>query len=319
MAKALFKSLPIIHRQNPNVILIPNNTLPNLVVGYIIGKIFRRPLCITVHHIDIPTEKHDLGDVSLYGNYRMIGYSRAVSLIKTATFYASLPLIKKAKAIIAVSKFTAKALKDSGVIENNIHVSGNAIDLNFISNVRPPSDAKIFDGVFVGRIAKEKGIFDLVEIWGNVVRERSGAKLLVIGNGVELASLKESIATANLEENVLIRGQCSDEKLYGFLKSSRVFVFPSRFEGWGIAPAEALACGIPVVAYDIPALREIFGQCTSVFLEPVGNVSKMSQAILKVLNLEDEKLGTGAADYAKNFRWNAIAAIDLKTIKEAAG
>ncbi|MCD6445585.1 glycosyltransferase, partial [Candidatus Bathyarchaeota archaeon] len=71
--------------------------------------------------------------------------------------------------------------------------------------------------------------------------------------------------------------------------SSKIFIFPSVFEGWGIAVAEALACGLLVIAYNIPALKENFGSCESVFLVPVGNLEKMIHTTLSLLNLTEEK------------------------------
>jgi glycosyltransferase involved in cell wall biosynthesis len=121
-----------------------------------------------------------------------------------------------------------------------------------------------------------------------------------------------------LGDNVLIRGRCDDLELYTLLKSSRVFIFPSLFEGWGIAAAEALACGVPVVAYDIPALREIFGKCESVFLVPVGDVDGLTWAVLKVLSLENGKYSKIAVDYARRFEWHKVAMIDLEAIRRVA-
>jgi glycosyltransferase involved in cell wall biosynthesis len=96
-----------------------------------------------------------------------------------------------------------------------------------------------------------------------------------------------------------------------------VFVFPSVFEGWGIAVAEALACGAAVVAYDIPALREVFGECKSVFLVTVCRVDKMAQVVLNVLKLENkERLRKAAMDYAERFNWNKVAATDLQIITD---
>jgi len=315
--RAFLKSCSIISHEKPSVILLPNNTLPNLALGYIAGLVFRRPVCVIVHHVDTPSTKPELKDNSLYANYRRIDYGKTVSLIKMLMFYVTIPLLKRVKAIIAVSNFTAKTLQYNGVPRSKISVSGNAIDYNFINNVKPYSHERQFDGVFVGRIAKEKGVFDLLEVWKNIAKTRKNAKLLIIGSGLELDALKKKIAADGLRNNVLIRGRCSDEELYSLLKSSKLFVFPSLFEGWGIAVAEALACGLPVVACDIPALREIFGRCKSVFLVPVGDVEGMINAVLKVLGSENEGLCRISTDYARSFEWQWVALADLETIKKA--
>jgi glycosyltransferase involved in cell wall biosynthesis len=317
--KASFKSFSLVRNAKTDVIFVPNNTLPNLVLGYVTGVIFRRPTCIVVHHIDTPFFESDFEDVSLYKAYRSIKYGKLVSFAKTLAFYITLPLLRRAEAIIAVSNFTAKALKNNGVSGPKIFVSGNAVDLDFISKVEPYYGEKFFQGVFVGRISKEKGIFDLLNVWKDVVKVRKDAKLLIIGSGLELPTFKEKIVASDLENNVFVRGQCSEVELYGLLKSSKIFIFPSIFEGWGIAVAEALACGLPVVAYDIPALREVFGECKSVFLVPAKDVKSMTSAVLKVLNAGEEeldKLSYYSKIYSKQFCWEKIAKKDLEPLRD---
>ncbi|NWF86391.1 glycosyltransferase [Candidatus Bathyarchaeota archaeon] len=315
--RALFKSLSILQIENPHVIFVTNNTLPNLILGYFVGLISHKPVGIIVHHIDIPSAKIGAKD-SLYCSYRNIDYTRSVSLAKTLAFYITLSLLKKTNAIVAVSNFTAKALRDNGISKSKIFVSGNAINFDFISGIKPYRYEKIFDGVFAGRISKEKGIFNLVEAWKKVVKNKENVKLLIIGSGLELDSLKKMIAKDELEDNILIYGRCSDIKLYSLLKSSKVFIFPSLFEGWGIAVAEALACGLPVVAYDIPALRETFGSCKNVFLVPVGDIDRITCEVLELLNTTNGNLCEISRDYAKKFEWKKVAATDLEAIAKFA-
>jgi glycosyltransferase involved in cell wall biosynthesis len=319
IVKAFFKGFRLLRHVKLDVIFIPNNTLPNLVLGYFFNLIFHAPLCIVVHHIDTTFSKPSLRNYSIYNSYREIKYSKLVSLPKTVAFYASLPLLKKAKAIISVSNFTAKALENNGVNGCKIFVSGNAVDLALIKKVKPYSYGKVFDGVFVGRIAKEKGIFDLLKVWKNVVKVRKNAKLLVIGNGLELPFVKEKISALGLEDKVSLYGQCNDTELYSLLKSSKLFIFPSVFEGWGMAVAEALACGLPVVAYDIPALREVFGECESVFLVPIKNIESMTSTVLDILNVNENEwveLSHCSKSYSKRFSWEKIAQKDLELLRD---
>jgi len=316
--KASFKSFFLVHHVKTDVIFIPNNTLPNLISGYITGFVFQLPICVVVHHIDTPFSRVGLEDCSLYNSYRNMKYGKLVSLVKTFGFYITLPLLRRVNRIIAVSGFTAKALRNNGVSGAKIFVSGNAVDLDLIGKVKPYADEKIFDGVFVGRIAKEKGIFDLLDVWKRIVKVRKDAKLLVIGSGLELPSVKEKLVALGLENKVLVRGRCSDRELYGLLKSSRIFIFPSLFEGWGIAVAEALACGLPIVAYNIPALREVFGRCKSVYLAPVKDVRRMTSIVLNILNLSEKEWGRFSSfskKFAKQFRWEKVAQKDLEALK----
>lgn len=316
--KSSLKSFSIVHRVKPNVIFVPNNTLPNLISAYVVSFVFQLPTCVVVHHIDIPFSKAGLKDCSVYSSYRNVGYSKLVSLAKTLAFYIMLPLLKRAGSIIAVSNFTAKALRNNGVSGAKVFVSGNAVDSDFINKVEPYADEKIFDGVFVGRIAKEKGVFGLLELWKEIVEARGNSRLLIIGSGLELSSLKEKIVESDLESKVLVQGRCSDRELCSLLKSGKVFILPSLFEGWGIAVAEALACGLPVIAYDIPALKEVFGKCKSVYLVPVKDISRMASIVLRILNLNENewnRFSRFSQSFAKQFRWEKVAQKDLEVLK----
>lgn len=318
MIKALSQTPSISRIERPNVILIPNNTLPCLVLGYTIGLVLRRPTCAVVHHIDLPLAKAEKSHISLYESYRSLNYTKIVSLAKTLAFHIMIPLLRKVNATIAVSNFTAKTLKTNGIPERRIFVSSNAVDLDFINKIEPYKTEKAFDGVFVGRISKEKGIFDLVEVWKKVTKNKGKAKLLIIGSGLELAQLRNRIVEAGLENNILLRGRCSDTELFGLLKSSKVFVFPSRFEGWGIAVAEALACGLSVVAYNIPALKEVFGSCRSVSLSPIGDCANMADTVLELLGADSARTGELSKEFARNFDWESVTMKDLIAISKVA-
>ncbi len=316
--KAFFKGFPLLCQAKPNVILAPNNTLPNLACSFFVGLVLHIPVCVVVHHFDSPFSAKSPKKCSLFESYRKIGYSRLVSLVKSGAFYVGIPILKRADAIIAVSNFTAEVLKNCGVLKVEIFVSGNAVNLDLINEVKPCFKEKIFDGVFVGRIAKEKGVFDLLKIWKNVAKAKRSAKLLIIGNGIEFSAVKKEVSNLGLEENVILRGGCGEAELFGLLKSSKLFIFPSLFEGWGLAVAEALACGLPVVAYDIPALREVFGKCKGVFLVPAKNVDGVAATVLDLLNLSEEELlrlsGYSEA-FSRQFSWEDVARKDMELLK----
>ncbi|MEM3577967.1 MAG: glycosyltransferase family 1 protein [Candidatus Bathyarchaeia archaeon] len=320
--KTVVDGLELAKKAKPQIIFVPNNTFPNLFAGSVLGLILRRQLCVVVHHIDLPSlNVGGKGACSLYGCYRSVGYSRAVALIKAVAFHVTIILLRRANAIIAVSSFTAESLRRSGVLKAEIFVSGNAVDAKLIENVKLSKDAKdikIYDAAFVGRISKEKGIFDLLEAWKKVVEVKSDAKLLIVGSGLELEPLKEAVALCGLDKNVFVRGRCADVELFQLLKQSKVFVFPSLFEGWGISVAEALACGLPVVAYDIPALREVFGKCKSVFLVPVKDIDGLASRILKVLGKnaqECESLSLASKSYVARFSWEKVASRDSEILR----
>jgi len=317
--RATIKNIGLVQHDAPSAIFVSNNTLPNLLSGYATSFVLRLPLWVIVHHIDTPCSNvEEPKCYSLYSCYRGMEYGRLVSLVKTFAFYATLFFLRKTDGIIAVSNSTAKTLRNNGVSDVRIFVSGNAVDVDFINNVDLQDDKGTYDGVFVGRIAREKGVFDLLEVWKEIVKIRKQARLLIIGNGLELSSLRRKIAESSLEGNVFLKGHCNDRELGTLLRSSRVFMFPSLFEGWGLAVAEALASGLPVVAYDIPALRENFGKCESVFLVQVKNVERMASTVLEILGsskAEADRLSFSSRTFAKQFSWEEVAEMDLRALK----
>jgi glycosyltransferase involved in cell wall biosynthesis len=149
------------------------------------------------------------------------------------------------------------------------------------------SKFKVYDGVFLGRLNPTKGIFDLPKIWQKMVEKMPAAKLVIIGGGEEWAEkLRAQIRDLGLEKSVTLAGFVSEEEKLDLLNQSRVFVFPSYEEGWGIAVAEALAARLPVVAYDLPSYKEVFPKAFPTV--KIGDTAAMSQMVLQLLQNEND-------------------------------
>lgn len=315
LMKATFLCILLIKRKNCDVILSPNNILPNLAIAVLLRFVSRRPLCVVVHHLDFiyVSSKADFWQV--YYGYKRAQYSRLLALLKTIFFFATLFLLNYADTCITVSKSTAELLIANGIPRNKVYVSGNAVDIKYINNIKVGE--KMYDGIFVGRISRDKGIFDLIQSWKEILKIVKGSRLVIIGSGPDTHELERIIKDSGLGKNILFKGLCSNEELFQLMKSSKIFILPSMFEGWGMAIAEALACGLPVVCYDISALREVFGACKSVFLVPFKNIDKLTSTILKVINMDTEKLAKISKEYVRRFSWNEVALKDLEIIKRA--
>ena len=101
-----------------------------------------------------------------------------------------------------------------------------------------------------------KGIDDLLAILVFLSKEIKDFRAILVG---KLDQLAPCLAELNLSGCVTLIGLVSEEEKFRLFKASRVFLMPSRQESWGIVIGEALACSVPVVAYDLPAYRPIFG------------------------------------------------------------
>jgi len=315
--KACFYSVVVARKEKCEIILTPNNTLPNLLPSFFAGFVLHLPTYIVVHHLDVLSLKVKNTLPHLFYNYRRLGYSKIAAFIKSLAFLTSLEMLKRCKACIAVSKFTADTLEVNGVSKAKIFTSSNGIEYRTIEKVKPLYRKKFFDAVFVGRISWEKGISDLVFAWKKVTVKDPYAKLLIIGVGPQLAELKEIIQKLGLNDNVFVKGYCEDEEMYALMKSSKTYIFPSMFEGWGLSIAEALACGLPVICYDIPALKEVFGGCRSVFLVPVGDLFEFASQISRVLNMDYKVLGKEGKSFVRKFTWEQAALRDIEAILQS--
>ena len=142
-----------------------------------------------------------------------------------------------------------------GYSEKELVFVSNGVDLEQPTAV--PAQEKTYDVAWVGRVHKQKGIEDLVETLAFLARQLKGFRAVMVGNLKD--SLGPRIAARGLSGNVEFSGYVSEAEKFRLLKSSRVFLMPSRYESWGIVIGEALACKVPVVAYQLEAYPPVFG------------------------------------------------------------
>src|SRR5450759_2563504 len=131
-------------------------------------------------------------------------------------------------------------------------------------------------------------------------------------NRVRLASL---ISECGLEDKVTLMGTVDDAAKYSLFKRSKVCLFPSHVEEWGLVPQEALACGLPVVVYDLPVYEENIKQCEAVFRAPIGDVQEIAKMAIKLLPDEEyrnyERIGP---EFVRRFSWEEIATREFQIL-----
>lgn len=194
---------------------------------------------------------------------------------------------RHADAIVAVSRAVETELRSAGYSPRRIRLIPNAVDCN---SFRPPTTeeretARRMLGVegplavYVGRIAEEKGIDLLATAWGELTERVPGAMLLIVGGPVD------SPLAVRLARNPAVRLVGETQNVRAVLHAADLFILPSRFEGISIALLEAMACGIPVVATDIPGNREALGdEPEGGLLVPPGNREQLVDAVARLLS-----------------------------------
>ena len=159
----------------------------------------------------------------------------------------------------------------------------------------------------MGRLQPSKGVFELIEIFRRLLEHHPDLGLTIIGEGDISEKLKEMIVKYGLQSKVMLTGSLPYQDVFKFYRSSTIFVFPTKSEVFPLVSIEAMACGLPVVASDIPALRESTGG--NAILLPFEDLDLWVDTLSKLL--EDEKLRNEltikGVNWAKGFTWEEKA------------
>jgi N-acetyl-alpha-D-glucosaminyl L-malate synthase BshA len=128
-----------------------------------------------------------------------------------------------------------------------------------------------------------KRVAAVVEIFQRI-RKRVRARLALVGSGPDLESVRRQVASAGLEEAVIVLGD--QQEMVPILSTADVFLLPSAQESFGLAALEAMACGVPVVASGVGGLPEVISDSTDGFLRPMEDIDGMAEAAIAVLTDE---------------------------------
>jgi glycosyltransferase involved in cell wall biosynthesis len=220
----------------------------------------------------------------------------------------SLLLIRnKADKVIVVSQFLKNQLIKLGFEQERIFVSSNGIDLKYFETLE--DEKKEFDAVYLGRLTEVKGAFDLIRVWKKVVPLWPNARLCVIGGCDEgtLKKIKMLIQEFGLEDHIVLSGFLENDEAFRTFKKSRLFLFPSHEEGWGIVIAEAMACRLPVLSWDLEVYQEIFEDLIVKIKE--NDIETCAKMVAYYLGNENECQDKAARAYQfiKKYDWPKVA------------
>jgi glycosyltransferase involved in cell wall biosynthesis len=153
-----------------------------------------------------------------------------------------------------------------------------------IQTKRAPS--KDFDLIWVGRLHPQKGISDLVLTIKEVTRQKPNLKVLIIGDepGKAKTLFVEQQKKLSVTKNIHMAGFIGGNDKFDYILKSKIFVMPSYYESFGGVILEAMACGLPVVSYDLP-IYEVFKP--AILTVPVLDYKAMAQKIIVLLSQSD--------------------------------
>jgi glycosyltransferase involved in cell wall biosynthesis len=156
----------------------------------------------------------------------------------------------------------------------------------------------------------------LLEAFSKIKGE--GVKLVMAGGlGWGYGPILASVERLNLKEDVLLPGFVPPEEKVYWYNAAEVFVYPSLYEGFGLPPLEAMACGTPVVASKAASLPEVVGD-GGVLVDPL-NPDAMAEALLRLLSNpeERERLRIKGLRQAQKFSWELMAKETVSIYREA--
>lgn len=274
-----------------------HNVYPDGFVGTILGRIFKKKVIITAHGLDVN------------------------GLLKQRLIrFVSLPAIKRADKIIAVSTSLKDELIKLGVRSEKIEVIHNGVDVsrfypmdknNLLEQLKLAKDMQRI--IYVGGIIWSKGLKYLLEAFRIVKQRRERVELLMLGGVTgtywekEAAEIKNLTKELGINESVRFLGKMPNEKIPQWMNLSDVLILPSLSEGFGVVLVEALSCGIPVISTRCGGPQDIVNDDVGNLVDPKDSEG-LAEAIIYVLENRAKYSSTRLRDYVvKNFNYSVIS------------
>ena len=229
------------------------------------------------------------------------------------------PLLR-ADRLISVSDHGRSVLENRGVSAGRIRVVPPGFDrLPSGSGTSSPVRDDVVRALCVAQWIPRKGILDLVRAW--TLHERPGAVLELVGEtdaDLAYADRVRAVLASASGASIVVSGPVEDATLGFAYAAADLFVLPSRYEGYGIVYAEALAEGLPVIACDAGPVPELVGDEASL-LVAVGDVEALSGALDLLLgdSALRRRMSAAARSRAKELpRWEDTADGFLRVLRE---
>jgi glycosyltransferase involved in cell wall biosynthesis len=230
------------------------------------------------------------------------------------------PLVQKhaahADAIITVSEATAADVeKELQIPRDRITVIHNGLDLNQASP-QPSVEREIAQKyelperflLFVGTIEPRKNLLTLLEAARILVDEHWDGELLLAGaSGPKDHEFKNAVRQLDLRHRVRMLGYVPPADLRTIYRRARGLVNPSIWEGFGLPPLEAMACGIPVIVSEVPAHREVAGDA-AYFVDPKDptSIARGIEQVWTDVRLREQLIAAGSQRVTL-FTWDETA------------
>ena len=263
---------------------------------------FRARQIITIHDV-IPL---------LFREYHLKQYPYFKYLLKFA--------LRRARRIITPSGHSQLLLQEIyGLSGDKIRVIPNGVQEIYHHAYQPSYRRRGGYILYSGRICPMKNVTTLIQAFA-LIRDRIPHKLILAGEGRE--SLDEAVRQGILsaedlaDARIELRGHVSNREMRTLMQHASLFVFPSLYEGFGLPPLEAMACGCPVIVSHAASLPEVCGE--AVFYADPHNPLELALEIYQVLSdpATQERLSRAGRQRSYCFSWRKSAAAHLAAFRQ---
>jgi len=245
-------------------------------VFVLLAKLWRRPVLFHIH-----------------GSRFHTFYQQALLPIKM-WIRLTLNLVDR---IIVLSESWRNRIAQMGT-HSAITVLKNPVECaNLEPNPNPHSNGQ-FTILFLGELSKRKGIFDLLDIAAELLRNVPTVKFILAGNG-NLSQIQQIIEAEGLEDYFLLPGWISSAERQCYFHQADLFILPSYDEGLPVAILEAMACGLPVVSTTAGGIPELVENGVNGILVPPGDKTALKQAIISMIQNDPLRRQVGEKNRAK--------------------
>jgi glycosyltransferase involved in cell wall biosynthesis len=234
------------------------------------------------------------------------GWSSGIHQLYRKTMVPS--AARAADGIVTVSDFSKREITESFNIEDSkISVIYNGVDEVYFEGESRPIDLPDRYILFVGSLNPRKNIRGVLNAFEELT-DSSNLQLVLVGP--DNKEIFKNVGTMTGDRIVRCGFLAIDEVKYAY-ENAEALVFPSFYEGFGLPPLEALACGTPVVASDRGSLPEILGD-TATYVDP-ESPSDIARGICETINGDYDKARLSKA--ASQYKWSAVADRTVNALK----
>ena len=273
-----------------------------------------RPFLVTLHDL-IPAifPKENMPDIAVRRAY-----------------WTRLELARQAARVLNVSRATAQdAVRILGLQPERMVVTGGGVSEEF----RPPEEVgaardavrerhSAIGGEFVlftGGMDYRKNVSGLLEAYAGLPQDLRDRYLLVIAGRLSVQSapgrVPQQAAALGIENRVIATGHVSDDELVSLYQAATLFVFPSRYEGFGLPVIEALACGAPAIVGRNSSLVELVSEDEALF--DAAEPTSIRGALERALTDSELLARLRRPEIRHEFTWRRIAELTVDAYREA--